>query len=121
MKRLKKKIEVELLDEASEYFFKMPLKIQEKFLKSFEKTEVGFVGDWFTKIELKEGIFEFRQRDEEKFYRIFAFWDNALPSKTLILATHGLNKKTNKTPKSDIDKAIAVKKKYFLTKEKIKK
>ena len=66
----------------------------------------------------EEGIFEFRERDQEKFYRIFAFWDGESDSKTLILCTHGLDKKTNKTPKSDIERAIKIKKQYF--KDKIK-
>ncbi|MBK8853220.1 MAG: type II toxin-antitoxin system RelE/ParE family toxin [Saprospiraceae bacterium] len=51
-----------------------------------------------------------QERDQEKFYRIFAFWDGEYDSQTLILCTHGLDKKTNKTPKSDIERALKIKK-----------
>jgi phage-related protein len=40
-------------------------------------------------------------------------WDGESDSKTLILCTHGLDKKTNKTPKSDIERATKIKKQYF--------
>jgi phage-related protein len=98
MTQLKKEIEVRLLEEAEKYFNKLNEKIQEKFLKSFDKTELGLKGAWFEKLNLKGGIFEFRERDQDKFYRIFAFWDNESATKTLVLCTHGLDKKTNKNP-----------------------
>ena len=113
MKHLKKKIEVELLKEAEDYFLKLTDKMQGKFLRAFDKTESGLKGSWFEKLNSKDGIFEFREIDQEKFYRIFAFWDGESDSKTLILCTHGLDKKTNKTPKSDIERAIKIKKQYF--------
>ena len=34
-------------------------------------------------------------------------------TETLIVCTHGLIKKTNKTPKKDIEKAEMIKEKYF--------
>jgi phage-related protein len=70
------------------------------------------------KIDTSNGIFEFKQRDEISFYRIFAFWDNYNDKKTLILGTHGLNKKTNKTPRAEIEKATRIKKLYFYNKRK---
>ena len=68
------------------------------------------------KLEGKHGIFEFKERDSEKFYRIFAFWDSDTDTKTLILGTHGFDKKTNKTPISEIDRAANIKKAYFHSK-----
>ena len=62
-----------------------------------------------------DGIYEFRQRDHQKFHRIFAFWDSE-EKETLIVATHGIDKKTNKTPPKEIKKAEQLKKKYFETK-----
>lgn len=58
-------------------------------------------------------IFEFRVDNNGKFYRLFAFWDNQGSSHTLIVATSGLLKKSNKTPKSEIVKAENIKNKYF--------
>lgn len=113
MKHLKKKIEVELLEEAEIYFLALNEKIQAKFLRAFDKTESGLKGPWFEKLNSKDGIFEFRERDQKKFYRIFAFWYGDSESKTLILCTHGLDKKSNKTPKSEIEKAIRIKELYL--------
>ena len=113
MSYLRKEICVELLKEAEDYFLKLNDKIQAKFLKSFDKTESGLKGPWFEKLTLKDGIFEFRERDQDKFYRIFAFWNNESETKTLILCTHGLDKKTNKTPKTEIERAIKIKQEYL--------
>lgn len=117
MKRLRKKIEVELLEEAEIYFLALNDKIQAKFLKACDKTESGLKGPWFEKLNSKDGIFEFRERDQEKFYRIFAFWYGDSESRTLILCTHGLDKKSNKTPKSEIEKAIRIKELYHKDKK----
>lgn len=117
MDHLKMEIGVELLKEAEDYFLKLNGKIQAKFLKSFDKTESGIKGPWFDKLTSKEGIFEFRERDQDKFYRIFAFWDNDSETKTLILCTHGIDKKTNKTPKSDIERAAKIKHEYHKDKK----
>ena len=117
MNHLNKEISVELLKEAEEYFLKLNDKIQTKFLKSFDKTESGIKGPWFEKLTSKEGIFEFREKDQDKFYRIFAFWYNDSETKTLILCTHGLDKKTNKTPKTEIERAIKIKQEYLKDKK----
>lgn len=117
MKHLKKEIRVELLEEAEHYFLALNDKMQAKFLRAFDKTESGLKGPWFEKLTSKDGIFEFRERDQDKFYRIFAFWYGDTESKTLILCTHGLDKKTNKTPKSEIVKAIRIKQQYIKDKK----
>jgi phage-related protein len=114
---LKKPIKVRFLEEAETYFLSQNEKIQQKFLVSFEKTEAGMKGNWFEKLKNSDGIYEFRQVDHQKFYRIFAFWDSE-EKDTLIVATHGFDKKTNKTPQKEIKKAEQIKKRYFETKTK---
>ena len=116
MENFEKPIEVEMLVEASEYFYKLPINVQRKFLSSFEKTCSGFKGEWFSKLESTDGIFEFRQRDTQKFYRLLAFWYGEESSKTLIVCTQGFDKKSNKTPKNEIEKAERLKKQYYLSK-----
>lgn len=115
MSNIKKPIEVRLLDEAEDYFLAQNEKVQKKFLMIFEKTEIGLKGDWFEKLKNSDGIFEFRYSDHQKFYRIFGFWDST-DKNTLIMGTHGLDKKSNKTPRKEIKKAERIKKKYFETK-----
>ena len=115
---MKKKVDIIMLKEAEEYFNNLPQKIKDKFAIAFFKTKNRYKGDWFEKLNGSDGIFEFRRRDQTKFYRIFAFWDSEGEEETLIVGTHGLNKKTNKTPAKEIKKAEAIKKNYFNSKSK---
>ena len=48
-------------------------------------------------------------------YRLFAFWDTE--KETLVITTHGIIKKTQKTPPKEIAKAIEIKRKYFNSKK----
>jgi phage-related protein len=109
MNQLNKPIRVRLLHDAEEYFAGLDKKTKEKFLRSFEKTEMGTKGKWFEPLSGSNGIWEFRIRDQYHFYRMLAFWDKTESSNTLILGTHGFNKKTNKTPKQEIQKAEKLK------------
>jgi phage-related protein len=42
-----------------------------------------------------------------------AFWDKTDKTNTLVVATHGIIKKTDKMPKTEIEKAKAIMKQYF--------
>jgi len=48
-----------------------------------------------------------------KAYRLFSFWDKTEESETLVIATHGILKKTQKTPAKEIKKAEGIRKQYF--------
>jgi hypothetical protein len=62
---------------------------------------------------------EFRTKYSNLHYRIFAFWDKEESIETLVIATHGIIKKTDKVPKKEIEKARAIMQVYF--EQKIKK
>ncbi|MCF6356312.1 MAG: type II toxin-antitoxin system RelE/ParE family toxin [Draconibacterium sp.] len=49
---------------------------------------------------------------------MLSFWDKTDKTETLVVATHGIIKKTDKIPKSEIEKAKAIMKKYFEQKKK---
>ncbi len=49
--------------------------------------------------------------------RLLAFWDKLDNDITLVIATNGFTKKTDKVPKQEIEKAINMKKMYFANKE----
>ena len=115
MSNKRKPIKIRLLKEAENYILEQPEKIQKKFFLAFDKTEAGIRGSWFEKMKGTKGIFEFRQSDHQKFYRVFAFWDST-DQNILIIGTHGFDKKSNKTPAKEIKKAEQIKKKYFDTK-----
>jgi phage-related protein len=63
--------------------------------------------------KLNEFIWEFRTKYNKNYYRLLAFWDKTEKEDTLVLATHGFIKKTNKTPKTEIKKAEEIRKEYF--------
>lgn len=63
---------------------------------------------YFIKMSGTDDIWECRIRFGSNIYRIFAFWDQ----KKIIL-THGLVKKTQKTPAGEIQRAEKYKKDYF--------
>jgi len=42
--------------------------------------------------------------NNKTYYRLFAFWDKTEKDQTLVLATHGIIKKTDKTPEKEIEK-----------------
>ena len=51
---------------------------------------------------------------QQNSYRLFAFWDN--DKETLVIATHGIIKKTQKIPSKEIAKAETMRKEYFKNK-----
>lgn len=61
-------------------------------------------------------IWELRTKYNGLNYRLFAFWGTE--AETLIVATHGIVKKTQKTPSKEIAKAEKTRKLYFEVKTK---
>ncbi len=68
----------------------------------------------FKKLENSD-IWEFRTLYDGIAYRLFAFWDT--DENTLVVATHGIVKKTQKTPKKEIEKAERIRQEYFNNKD----
>ena len=64
----------------------------------------------FKKLEGSD-IWEFRTLYNKTAYRLFAFWDTE--NNRLVVATHGIIKKTQKTPVKEIAKAEEIRKRYF--------
>lgn len=105
------KIQVVLLDEAVTFVRSLPLKVQQKITYNYKKIEHGIVDkELFKKLENSE-IWEFRTLFNGNCYRLFSFWDTE--TGTLIVATHGIVKKTQKTPQKEIAKAEEIRQQYF--------
>ncbi len=88
-------------------------KVRKKLFSIIRKTKERIVGQWFVKLKYSNEIYEFRFDESGRFYRLFAFWDNEGEIETLIVSTHGIIKKTNKTPREEINKAEKIRKRYF--------
>jgi phage-related protein len=86
-------------------------KTRTKIYYNARKTQVINDPELFKK--LNEFIWEFRTKYNKNYYRLLAFWDKTEKEDTLVLATHGFIKKTNKTPKTEIKKAEEIRKEYF--------
>ncbi|TGE05550.1 type II toxin-antitoxin system RelE/ParE family toxin [Hymenobacter fodinae] len=108
-----KPIEVSLSDEADEFIEDLPATVRKRFTAAFDKTQLGIKGDWFKKLPDTDDIWEFRVNGANHTYRVFAFWDTRGDTETLIICTHGLDKKSQKTPVMDISKAERFKYDYF--------
>lgn len=59
-------------------------------------------------IENTEGLYEIRVQNGSNIYRIFCFFDEG----KLIILANGFQKKTQKTPKKEIELAIKIKLEY---------
>jgi len=110
------KFKVEFLKEVFEFLDGIDKKARNKILFNIDKAKVKTDNTLFKK--LTSDIWEFRTLFNKKQYRLFAFWDKTDKKVTIVVATHGIVKKTQKTPKKEIDKATELMNKYFETKNK---
>jgi phage-related protein len=105
---MKPKFEVILLDEVWDLLDNIEEKAKEKILYNIDKSRYVNDPELFKKID--DEIWEFRTKYNKTYYRLFAFWDNA---EILVVATHGIIKKTSKVPKAEFDKARGIMRLYF--------
>ena len=91
-------------------------KSRNKIILNIDKAKIKNDSSLFKK--LNGEIWEFRTLFNKTQYRIFAFWDKEDNNETLVLATHGIIKKTGKTPVKEIEKAEQIRLKYFELKNK---
>ena len=109
-------IQVVLMDEALAFVRSLPLKVQEKITYNYKKIEKGVMDkELFKKLE-NSNIWEFRTLYNGNCYRLFSFWDTE--TETLVIATHGIVKKMQKTPAKEIAKAEKIRREYFEQKNK---
>lgn len=106
-----------VLSEEADHFIKgLPYAAAKKIDSNIKRIQQGERdAELFKKLESTE-IWEFRTLFNKTQYRLFAFWDTE--EDTLVIATHGIIKKTRKTPAEEIAKAEAIRKEYFKSKGK---
>lgn len=105
-------------EEAMAFLKSLPKKASDKIAYNISKSMVIIDNELFKKLEGSD-IWEFRTLYDGIKYRLLAFWDTE--ADTLVVATHGFIKKTQKTPTKEIAKAEAMRKEYFNEKNKEKK
>ena len=104
-------IKIILSEEAQGFLASLPAKAQQKIARNILRVEMGVVDVTLFKKLIGSEIWELRTLFSGDCYRLFAFWDTR--TKALVIATHGIVKKTNKTPRKEIAKAEAFMKIYF--------
>jgi phage-related protein len=108
------KFEVIFLEEAIEFVTKLDAKSRKKIYYNIDKAK--FINDPKLFEKLEGEIWCFRTKFLSFQYRIFAFWDKTDNKNTLVLATHGVIKKSNKAAKSEIQKSVRIRQEYFKNK-----
>ena len=76
-----------------------------KLISSVERFPVKY----FRYIEDSTGLYEIRVESGSNIYRVFSFFDKG----QLVILINGFQKKSQKTPKKEIEKAEKLKRQYF--------
>jgi len=97
-------------DYFTEFYNKQRQKVKEKILWTFKVIEITqqIPIEYFKHIEGTDGLYEMRVSLSSDIFRIFCFFDQG----KLIVLANGFQKKSQKTPKSEIEKALKIKYEY---------
>lgn len=93
-----------------DFFIKQKDKVKDKIIWTFNLIEeLPRVPETYLKhIENTNGLFEIRVQQASDIFRIFCFFDQG----RLVVLANGFQKKTQKTPKKEIEKALKIKEEY---------
>ena len=93
-----------------DFFDKQTTKVKSKIVWTFELIEdLQRVPETYLKhLENTDGIYEIRVQVASDIFRIFCFFDKG----NLVILANGFQKKTQKTPKKEIEMALKIKEEY---------
>lgn len=109
------KFQVVYMQEAIEFLQSLNVKVRDKIVYNIGKSMLILDKELFKKLGNTD-IWEFRTIYNGMAYRLLAFWDTE--TETLVIATHGFTKKSQKTSPKEIAKAQEIRKEYFNSKNK---
>lgn len=97
-------------DYFTEFHKQQKQKVKDKILWTFRiiENQKRIPSDYLKHLEGTEGLYEIRVQQGSDIFRIFCFFDEG----KIIVIANGFQKKTQKTPKSEIEKALKIKKEY---------
>ena len=97
-------------DYFSDFYEKQKQKVKDKILWTLRiiETQQQIPTDYLKHMEGTDGLYEIRAQRGSDIFRIFCFFDEG----KLIVLANGFQKKTQKTPKSEIEKTLKIKKDY---------
>ena len=90
-----------------DFFIKQRPKVKDKIIWTLDIIEdLQRIPETYLKhLESTDGLFEIRIQQGSDIFRVFCFFDNG----QLVVLTNGFQKKTQKTPKQEIEKALKIK------------
>ena len=95
-------------DYTTDFLDSQTLKVVNKFIWTFQLIEeIEIVPTTYLK-HIEDGIYDVRVKSASNIYRIMAFFDD----NKLVLTINGFQKKTQKTPKSEILRAKKIRQEY---------
>jgi phage-related protein len=102
-------------DYFEKFFVKQRQKVSDKIIWTFDLIEnLQRVPELYLKhIENTEGLYEIRVQMGSDIYRIFCFFDQG----QLVVIANGFQKKSQKTPRQEIELALKIKGEYENEKE----
>ena len=112
MPEQKPKFKVLYSEEADAFLTEQTEKVRAKILYNVLKASYTNDANLFKKLGDTD-IWEFRTLFDNTCYRLLAFWDKRDGKNTLVIATHGFVKKTQKTPPREIQHAEQIRNIYF--------
>jgi phage-related protein len=94
-----------------DFLTKQPIKVQNKIFKIIEAIETleRIPTTYLKLISGTNGLYEARIQLGTDIWRVFCFFDKG----KLVILLNGFQKKTQKTPKNEIEKAINLMKEYY--------
>jgi phage-related protein len=97
-------------DYFTDFFSKQKQKVKDKIIWTFKLIEtIQQVPEEYLKhVEGTNGLYEIRVKLGSDIFRIFCFFDEG----KLVVLANGFQKKTQKTPKSEIERALKIMKEY---------
>lgn len=112
----KARFNVVYMEEAISFLESLEEKARNKIAYNIGKAMYVIDKELFKKMGVSD-IWEFRTLYKGVAYRLLAFWDT--DEDTLVIATNGFIKKTQKTPSKEIAKAEELRKLYFKSKKQL--
>jgi phage-related protein len=110
VEKLKVRTVIFYKDYFKEFFIEQREKVQDKITWTLDLIEeIEKVPETYLKhIEDTDGLYEIRVKQGSDIFRIFSFFDKG----KLIILANGFQKKDQKTPKREIEKALKIKQEY---------
>jgi phage-related protein len=98
-------------DYFNNFYDSQTIKVQKKMLWTLRIIEdLDRIPEiYFKHLESTDGLYEIRVQSGSNIFRIFCFFDN----NNLVVIGHGFQKKTQKTPDREIERAEKIKHEYY--------